>query len=186
MSIAGYDGAMAHEQADESPDLTSSTGFLLARLGAESRRRWARKLSERGLSPHHFGVLMALDQLGETHQQRLSAAIGVDPRNAVPIFDTLEARNLIARTSDQTDRRKRAVAITAAGRTTVDELRRTGAALDHDLLAGLTGHQRATLHRLLLALFDTIIDTNPTAITIPAQPADRSTASRTRTERRSP
>jgi DNA-binding MarR family transcriptional regulator len=143
-------------------------------------------LSECGLSPHHFGVLMALDQLGETYQQRLSAAIGVDPRNAVPIFDTLEARQLIARTSDQTDRRKRAVVITASGRATVDELRRTGAALDHDLLAGLTNHQRTTLHRLLLKLFDTTIDTNPTTVTIPTHPTDRSTASRTRTERRQP
>jgi DNA-binding MarR family transcriptional regulator len=126
---------------------------------------------------------MALDRLGETHQQRLSAAIGVDPRNAVPIFDTLEVRKLIARTSDQTDRRKRAVVITAAGRTTIDELRRAGAALDHDLLAGLTDHQRTTLHRLLLKLFDTIIDST---VTIPAPPADRSTASKTRTERRPP
>ncbi|MGW5666579.1 MarR family winged helix-turn-helix transcriptional regulator [Micromonospora sp. NPDC003776] len=149
---------MTQEEADEQPKLTSSTGFLLARLGAESRRRWVRLLSERGLSPHHFGVLMTLDQLGETHQQRLSAAIGVDPRNAVPIFDTLEARELITRTSDQTDRRKRAVAITAAGRTTVDELRRTGAALDDDLLAGLTDHQRRTLHGLLLTVFHTVVD----------------------------
>ena len=172
MSIVGYAGVMAQEGADEPPEIMSSTGFLLARLGAESRRRWARVLSERGLSPHHFGVLMALNQLGETHQQRLSAAIGVDPRNAVPIFDTLEARKLITRTSDQTDRRKRTVVITAAGRTTVDGLRRTGAALDHDLLASLTDHQRTTLHRLLLKLFDTIIDSNHTTTTIPAQPAD--------------
>ena len=160
MRMVGYDGAVVQDGADGPPDLTSSTGFLLARLGAESRRRWARVLSERGLSPHHFGVLMALDQLGETHQQRLSAAIGVDPRNAVPIFDTLEDRKLIARTSDPNDRRKRAVVITGAGRTTLDELRRTGAALDHDLLAGLTERQQATLHRLLLKMFDTVIDGN--------------------------
>jgi DNA-binding MarR family transcriptional regulator len=139
-------------------EFTSGTGFLLARLGAESRRRWARLLAERGLSPHHFGVLMALDGLGETHQQRLSAAIGVDPRNAVPIFDTLEARQLIERTSDQVDRRRRAVTITPAGRATVDELRRTGAALDDDLLAGLTGNQRTTLHRLLLKVYDSTIE----------------------------
>jgi DNA-binding MarR family transcriptional regulator len=125
---------------------------------SESRRRWARLLSERGLSPHHFGVLMALDELGETHQQRLSAAIGVDPRNAVPIFDMLEAQDLIARASDRADRRRRAVTITTSGRATVDELRRTGAALDHDLLAGLTGHQRTSLHRLLLKVYDTTLD----------------------------
>jgi DNA-binding MarR family transcriptional regulator len=184
MSIVGYDRTMAQEGVDEPPELNSSTGFLLARLGAESRRRWARLLSERGLTPYHFGVLMALDQDGETHQQRLSTAIGVDPRNAVPIFDTLEARKLITRTSDQTDRRKRTVAITAAGRATVEELRRTGAMLDHDLLAGLTDNQRTTLHRLLLKVFDTTLDTHPTTTTVPAKPADRSTASTTRTDRR--
>lgn len=176
MSMVRYGRTVAQEGADEPPELRSSTGFLLARLGAEARRRWARLLSERGLTPHHFGVLMALDRHGETHQQRLSAAIGVDPRNAVPIFDTLEAHGLIARTSDQTDRRKRTVIITAAGRAAVDELRRIGATLDHDLLVGLTDHQRMTLHRLLLKVFDATIDTNPTTITIPANPADRSTA----------
>jgi DNA-binding MarR family transcriptional regulator len=154
MSMVRYDGAMAQAEAE----FTSSTGFLLARLGVESRRQWARLLAERGLSPHHFGVLMALARLGETHQQRLSAAIGVDPRNAVPIFDALEAQHLIARAEDRTDRRRRAVTITAAGRATVDELRRTGAALDGDLLAGLTGNQRTTLHRLLLKVYTTTVD----------------------------
>src|SRR3954453_16702653 len=109
MSIVGYDRTMTQEGVDEPPELKSSTGFLLARLGAEARRRWARLLSERGLTPYHFGVLMALDQDGETPQEGLSPGIGVHPRNAVPIFDTLEARNLITRTSDQTDRRKRTV-----------------------------------------------------------------------------
>jgi DNA-binding MarR family transcriptional regulator len=176
MSIAGYDRAMAQERSGEPTESRVSTGFLLARLGAESRRRWARTLSERGLTPHHFGVLMTLDEHGETHQQRLSAAIGVDPRNAVPIFDTLEARKLITRTSDRTDRRKRTVVITAAGRAAVDELRHTGVTLDHDLLAGLTERQRTTLHRLLLKVFETTIDTNSTPVTVPGEPADRPTA----------
>ena len=162
MSIVGYDGAMAQEVADEPGGLRSSTGYLLARLGAESRRRWARMLSERGLTPYHFGVLMALDQLGETYQQRLSATIGVDPRNAVQVFDLLEARDLIARTSDQTDRRKRAVGLTAAGRATIDDLRRSGGALEQDTFAGLTDRERTTLHRLLLKQFETTIDADLT------------------------
>ena len=47
-----------------------SSGFLLARLGAEARRLWARMLAEHDLTPHQFGVLMALDGLGESYQQR--------------------------------------------------------------------------------------------------------------------
>src|SRR5262249_6466941 len=37
------------------PELRASTGYLLARLGAESRRRWARMLAEHGMTPHHYG-----------------------------------------------------------------------------------------------------------------------------------
>ncbi|MPZ51604.1 MAG: MarR family transcriptional regulator [Acidimicrobiia bacterium] len=172
MSIVGYDGVMAQGRADESAGLSSSSGYLLARLGAESRRRWARMLSERGLTPYHFGVLMALDEIGETYQQRLSATIGVDPRNAVTIFDVLEERKLIARASDQTDRRKRAVVLTAAGRAAVRDLRRAGVTLEQGMLAALTDREQTTLQRLLLKLFESTIDADLSTVAVPPKPAD--------------
>ena len=71
----------------EPPELIASTGYLLARVGAQSRRIWARMLAEHDLTPHHYGILMVLDQIGAAPQQQLSRAVGVDPRNAVPLIE---------------------------------------------------------------------------------------------------
>jgi DNA-binding MarR family transcriptional regulator len=166
MSIMGYDRVVAQEgipAASAKPaggapaDLRSSIGYLLARLGAESRRRWARMLAEHGLTPHHFGVLMTLDHLGTAHQRRLSELVGVDPRNAVPILDLLHQRGLIERTGDPADRRRRAVRLTPTGQGMLNELRQAADAVEHDMLKDLDDHQQAVLHRLLLTLFEATI-----------------------------
>jgi DNA-binding MarR family transcriptional regulator len=169
MSIMSYDGEMAQEGTPaasakpgdggpaEPADLRSSTGYLLARLGAESRRRWARMLADHGLTPHHFGMLMTLDHLGTAHQRRLSELIGVDPRNAVPVLDLLHQRSLIQRTGDPADRRRRAIRLTPAGQRMLNDLRQAADAIEHDMLKDLDDQQQAILHRLLLTLFETTI-----------------------------
>ena len=141
----------------EPADLRSSTGYLLARLGAESRRRWARMLADHGLTPHHFGMLMTLDHLGVAHQRRLSELVGIDPRNAVPLIDLLHRRGLIQRTGDPADRRRRAIALTPAGQRLLNDLRQAADTVEHDMLKGLDDHQQAILHRLLLTLFEATI-----------------------------
>jgi DNA-binding MarR family transcriptional regulator len=170
MSIMGYDRQMAQaattaasaKPAGGAPaDLRSSTGYLLARLGAESRRRWARMLADHDLTPHHFGVLMTLDHLGTAHQRRLSELLGIDPRNAVPVLDLLHQRGLIQRTSDPGDRRRRVIALTPAGQTMLNQLRQAADAVEADMLTGLDDHQQASLHRLLLTLFEATIGQAP-------------------------
>src|SRR5215211_528812 len=169
MSIMRYDRAMTQEAIPaasakpgtgglaEPAGLRSSTGYLLARLGTESRRRWARMLADHGLTPHHFGMLMTLDQLGVTHQRRLSELVGIDPRNAVPVIDLLHQRGLIRRTGDPADRRRRAIGLTPAGQRLLDDLRQAADAIEHDMLKDLDDHQQAILHRLLLTLFEATI-----------------------------
>lgn len=144
--------------SDPEPTWTlSSSGYLLARLGAESRRRWARMLSERGLTPHHYGVLMTLDDVRVTYQQRLSEAIGVDPRNAVPVVDHLQRQGLIERTRDPADRRRHAIALTEEGKRAVAELRSAATAIEREMLQGLSQAEQADLHHLLRKLFETAL-----------------------------
>lgn len=137
----------------EAAGLEASTGYLLARLGMESRRRWARMLIDRDLTPHHYGVLMTLDQVGATSQQHLSRLVGVDPRNVVPVIDLLEGRTLVKRKPDPADRRRYAVSLTSAGRVTLTELRRAGDAVEQDMLKGLSDTERVGLQQTLAKLF---------------------------------
>jgi DNA-binding MarR family transcriptional regulator len=136
----------------EPAELTASTGYLLARVGAESRRMWARMLADHGLTPHHFGVLLVLDQLGVASQQQLSHSVGVDPRNAVGVIDQLERRNLVERRPDPADRRRHAIALTPAGRVAIQDLRRAGEEVEQQLLGCLTEAERVDLHRVLRKL----------------------------------
>jgi DNA-binding MarR family transcriptional regulator len=148
MSILRYDRSVTQEPAE----LLASTGYLLARMGAQSRRRWARMLAEHGLTPHHYGVLLVLDRAGPVSQQQLSRGIGIDPRNAVPVIDLLQRRGLVERRPDPADRRRHAVALTGPGRATLDELRQAGERVEEHLLDCLTEPERAELHRVLVKL----------------------------------
>jgi DNA-binding MarR family transcriptional regulator len=150
MSIMLYDEPMTQD-----PDplgLQASSGYLLALVGSQSRRLWARMLGEHGLTPAHFGVLMMLDRLGALSQQNVSRSVGLDPRNAVPVIDALQQRGLVERRPDPSDRRRHAVTITPAGAELLDRLRRDGDELERDMLACLDVHEQTTLHRLLLKL----------------------------------
>lgn len=128
------------------------TAFLLARAGAAARRSWARMLTERDLTPHQHGVLMALAELGPTGQRRLSERIGVDPRNAVAVIDGLVARELLVRDVDPADRRRRVLDLSAAGRAVVRDLTATGAALEQDFLRALNPDDQLQLRRMLVDL----------------------------------
>jgi DNA-binding MarR family transcriptional regulator len=149
---------MEQEAAVNEPGfLLASTGYLLARLGAESRRMWGETLAGYGLTPHQFGVLMTLAQLKAASQRQLSLAVGVDPRNAVPIIDALERLGLVERRSDAADRRRHAVTLTAAGRAMAGRLRQAGAELENRFLATLSSQERDALHAILTKLVTSVM-----------------------------
>lgn len=156
MLILGYDGAVAQEHAETEQFLLGSTGYLLARVGMEARRAWGQMLGGLGLTPHQFGMLMALAPLTAASQQQLSRAVGVDPRNAVPIIDALQHRGLLERRPDPADRRRHTIALTPAGQAMIGQLRQSGEELEDWFLDSLTEAERAGLHATLTKLYATV------------------------------
>ena len=155
MLILGYDGAVAQEDAGAEQFLLGSTGYLLARVGMEARRAWGQMLGGLGLTPHQFGMLMALAPLTATSQQQLSRAVGVDPRNAVPVIDALQHRGLLERRPDPADRRRHIIALTPAGQAMIGQLRQSGEELEDWFLGSLTEAERGGLHATLAKLYAT-------------------------------
>lgn len=133
-----------------------SVGFLLALLGAEARRRFGEALATHGLRLSHYGVLMTLANVGPLSQQALARAIGVDPRNVVPVIDALEERGLLERGIDRDDRRRHRILLTDDGRGALERLRRTGETLERDMLAAFNEADRVALLSLLGALYRSI------------------------------
>jgi DNA-binding MarR family transcriptional regulator len=138
--------------------LAASTGFLLARLGAESRRRWGRMLAAHQLTPHHFAALIALDYLGTAAQHQVGELIGVDPRNAVAVIEPLHRRGLVDRGTDPADRRRHQLSLTDDGVAVLARLRAEGDAVEEEMLAGLSVQRRAELHALLADLAGQVIE----------------------------
>ena len=133
--------------------LLASSGFLLARLGMESRRRFAELMGSHGLAMHHFGLLAALGQRGSLPQRELIRIMGVDPRNATAIVDELEEKGLTTRRQDAQDRRRCNVAITSDGNKVVQQIRRDGARMERKFFQSLDISERSMLHTLLLKLY---------------------------------
>ena len=136
----------------EPAELLESAGYLLARVGSESRRRFVEALARQDLTLAAYSVLMILGSAGATTQRQLADAVGVDPRNLVPILDDLQARGLVVRDEHPADRRRHAVRLTAAGKAKLARLGEVGAAAELDLLEPLNPAERKQLRALLRKL----------------------------------
>jgi DNA-binding MarR family transcriptional regulator len=132
----------------------SGTAYLLGKAGAVARQHWTATLARTGVSPSQFMVLMALAETGPVCQQFLARVIGIDPRNIVPILDSLEARGLVSRETDPADRRRRVIELAPAGQHLVAELSALGEQTERELLAPVPLADQESLRRILHTILD--------------------------------
>lgn len=81
-----------------------------------------------GISPREWAALSCLDEQPGRSQREVADLLGVDRTTMVALVDQLQAKGLVTRHSQSDDRRKNAVALTAAGR----DARRRGAGILDD------------------------------------------------------
>src|ERR1700694_5195443 len=133
-------------------ELSMFTGYLLARLGDASRRRFHRALEPEGLHPRDFGVMTMVASHPGLSQQQLHEKTAIDPSSMVAVIDELEAKGLAERRPHPDDRRARAIFLSDRGRETLERVRALVAGLQRELFAALSPEERGTLHALLLKL----------------------------------
>jgi DNA-binding MarR family transcriptional regulator len=133
-------------------ELTRFTGYLMARLGQRSSRRFALALEPLGLHPKHFGVLTIVAAQPGITQNALRDRTAIDPSSMVAVIDELEERGLAERRPHPTDRRARTVYVTEEGERTIQLIRELGARLQDELFGALTEDEQRTLHQLLVKL----------------------------------
>ena len=151
-----WSAAPKQSPAEEPPfvpaALRASLGFLLSRVGGESRRRFVQSLAAWDLRPTHYAVLIVLAEIGAASQRHLAEIVGVDPRNLVTVVDLLEARGLVVRRPDPADRRRHEIRLTEAGGEELGRMRAASDAAERELLGGLTDAERRVLHDILTRL----------------------------------
>ncbi len=133
-------------------ELARFPGYLLARLGEASRRRFAAALKEQKLHPRDFGVLTLIASDPGLTQQQLHERTGIDPSSMVAVIDELEADGLAERRPHPGDRRARSIYLTEQGEEALAEVRRIAAGLQGEMFGRLTKDELATLHELLRKL----------------------------------
>jgi DNA-binding MarR family transcriptional regulator len=133
-------------------ELGAFPGYLLARLGDASRRRFLRALQPEGLHPRHFGVMTIVATQPGLSQQQLQERTGIDPSSMVAVIDELEARGFAERRAHPGDRRVRAIYLTEAGEAALKRAREVAGELQRELLAPLEPAERRTLVQLLQKL----------------------------------
>jgi DNA-binding MarR family transcriptional regulator len=136
------------------PSFLDSTWYLLARTGSLAYHRWAAMITDFDVSPTQYKVLMTLGESGALCQQRLAELIDVDPRNAVPIVESLVERGLIEREVDSADRRRRLLDLSPAGHSIADDLASVGAEIEREILRPVPRADQARLRHMLTAMLD--------------------------------
>jgi len=132
----------------------STLAFLLSQVGIHASQRFARRLAAIDLQPPQFRVMNAIDASEGSSQQAIAATIGAPPSRMVAIVDELEARGLLERRPHPSDRRIRALHLTAAGRRLLARGRKLAAEHEEDLTRGLDQADRKRFVALLQKLVD--------------------------------
>jgi len=97
------------------PPLADVTAFLLVQAHFLARDRANEEFRGLPIEVRHYGVMVALDELGPTSQQALTAAMAVSATMVTQIVDDLERLGLLERARNPADRRSNTVTMTAEG-----------------------------------------------------------------------
>ncbi|GLZ47709.1 MarR family transcriptional regulator [Actinomycetospora sp. NBRC 106375] len=123
--------------------------FLLTQLGTHAAQAFAGRIAALDLTPPQTGLLRAIAATPGSSQQALAEQLGTPATRLVALVDGLEARGLVERRRNPTDRRLYAVHLTAAGTALMADIGRVAREHDDAVLAALDADERATLRDLL-------------------------------------
>lgn len=101
------------------------------------------------ITPAHLRALRVLSRHGPLRLSRLSDQLRIAPRSATEVADALEARGLIERQPDPTDRRATLVSLTERGRDVLAAIKAARGSEAGRLFGQLSPADQADLARIL-------------------------------------
>lgn len=131
-------------------ELKKYPGYFLARARYIAFKTFHRNIGTAyELKPVEFSLLLLLRSNNEATQGQLAGALGVAPPNMTGILRRLEARELIARTRAETDKRVQFITLTEAGEKLIGQAHTVGKTMDKAWLGKLSRGEQAMLLELL-------------------------------------
>jgi DNA-binding MarR family transcriptional regulator len=144
-------GGFAPAQADGGYVLDDQTGFLMRVAMQRHTAIFTARMIE-GLTQTQFAALAKLCEVGPCSQNHLGRLIYLDAATIKGVVDRLCARGFVTAVADPTDRRRRAVALSARGREVTEAAVKVAAEITAATLTPLAGDEQRVLMRLLKKL----------------------------------
>jgi DNA-binding MarR family transcriptional regulator len=110
------------DPTDLSFDMSNEPGPLLRRCHQRSTDIYNSSVGEEAPTRQQLAIMLALHQIEEATQARISAATGVDRNTIAEILRRLETRGLVEKRPSSRDSRASEVVLSAAGLKTVKRL----------------------------------------------------------------
>lgn len=133
-------------------DLTEHLGFWLRMVSNHVSHAFAGKLTAKGVTVAEWCLMRTLYGEPPTPPSRLADAMGMTRGAITRLADRLIAKALVSREASASDGRAQTLALTKQGVDLVPELAALADRNDADFFDCLTGHERATLERLMRRL----------------------------------
>ena len=144
------------------PNSGASLGLLFRQL---RDAMWTRMKVELAKAGHDltFSQYVTLKKLaiGSTGVTDLARAAELNPGAMTRLLDRLEARGLVARTADPTDRRALNIDLTDAGQAIWQDINKCGERVRELAMAGMSDEERSVLTALLERARDNLNSTEP-------------------------
>jgi DNA-binding MarR family transcriptional regulator len=125
--------------------------YLIKQVELAARSRLDDLLRPAGLTALQYTALTVLERHTDMSSAQLARNSFVTAQSMADMITALEDRGLIERYRDRADRRRLVVALTANGRELLDRYRDEVAALEAQMLTGLTKAEVSTLRRSMHA-----------------------------------
>ena len=131
--------------------LNEQVGFLL-RVAMQRHTAIFMSRISHGLTQTQFAALAKLYEVGPCSQNHLGRLIYLDAATTKGVVDRLKTRRFVTVRADTRDRRRRAIALTDAGRAVAEAAIKVAKEITRHTLTPLTAAEQRTVIRLLKKL----------------------------------
>jgi len=135
--------------------------YLVKRVELAVRARLEDIVKPAGLTAIQYTALTVLERHDDMSSAQLARHSFVTAQSMADMITTLQGRGLIERHRDGADRRRLVVSLTAGGRALLDRYRDEVAALEGDMIAGLSAEQTGELRAMLNTCYDNLSPAAP-------------------------
>jgi DNA-binding MarR family transcriptional regulator len=143
----------------------NSLGFLLTDLSRLFRQAFEKSVGDAGLelTPGEIRALAHVARYGGARQAVLAERMGVEPMTLSAYLDRLEARKLIVRTTDPTDRRAKVINHTEKAEDVIDLIRPLAERIYAQITEGIEPGELRTMERALMRMRGNLAQQAPSA-----------------------